>query len=323
MTRLAVLTSGGDAPGMNAAVRAVVRTAAARGFEVVGVRHGYTGLIAGEFIALGPREVGGIIDRGGTFLGTTRCEQMRHEAGQQAALEQLERAGISGVVIIGGNGSQAGSLALSRRGARVIGVASTIDNDLAGTDISIGVTTALDTALEAIDRLRDTASAHRRAFLVEVMGRHSGYLALLAGIAGGAEAVVIPEADLSPEEVADEVRGAYERGKSHAIVVVAEGARYGAEALSHHFREHATRLGFDLRVTRLGHVQRGGSPGAFDRLLATRLGAGAIEQFAAGCHGVLVGYVGGNVVTTELSAVAGVRKVPDMHLVRLARTLAR
>lgn len=323
MNRIAVLTSGGDAPGMNAAVRAVVRTAAAHELEVLGVRQGYTGLIAGDFIALGPRDVGGIIDRGGTILGTTRCEQMREDAGQDAAIGQLGRAGISGIVIIGGNGSQAGSLALSRKGARVLGVASTIDNDLAGTDISIGSTTALDTALDAIDRLRDTASAHRRAFLVEVMGRHSGYLALMAGIAGGAEAVVIPEAAVTPEEVASEVRAAYERGKSHAIVVVAEGARYDAEALSRHFREHAEHLGFDLRVTRLGHVQRGGSPGAFDRLLATRLGSAAVERFCAGQHGVLVGFAGGDVVTTELSAIAGVRKVPDMRLVQLARTLAR
>jgi 6-phosphofructokinase 1 len=323
MNTIAVLTSGGDAPGMNAAVRAVVRTAAAHGLQVLGVRHGYTGLIAGDFIALGPRDVGGIIDRGGTFLGTTRCEQMREDAGQEAAVAQLRQAGVYGLIIIGGNGSQTGSLALSRKGARVVGVASTIDNDLAGTDISIGATTALDTALEAIDRLRDTASSHRRAFLVEVMGRHCGYLALMAGIAGGAEAVVIPEAAMSPEEVAGEVRAAYERGKSHAIVVVAEGARYDADALSRHFSEHAERLGFDLRVTRLGHVQRGGSPGVFDRLLATRLGSAAVGQICADHHGVLVGLAGGEVVATDLAAVAGVRKAPDMRLVQLARTLAR
>ncbi len=323
MNRIAVLTSGGDAPGMNAAIRAVVRTAAADGLDVLGVRHGFTGLIEGDFIALGPRDVGGIIGRGGTFLGTTRCQQMHDIAGQDAAIAQLRKAGVSGLVVIGGNGSQAGSFALSRKGARVVGVASTIDNDLAGTDISIGATTALDTALEAIDRLRDTASSHRRAFLVEVMGRHCGYLALMAGIAGGAEAVVIPEAAESPEQIAGEVHAAYERGKSHAIVVVAEGARYDADALARHFSEHAERLGFDMRVTRLGHVQRGGPPGVFDRLLATRLGSAAVHALGADRHGVLVGFAGGDIVTTGLEDVAGVRKAPDMRLLDLARTLAR
>lgn len=320
--RIAALTSGGDAPGMNAAIRAVVRAGLAQGFEVFGVKHGYSGLIAGELVKLGPRDVGGILDRGGTVLGSTRCTRIREPAGQVEAIRQARENDLSSLIVIGGNGSQAGALALSRRGLPVIGVASTIDNDLAGSDITIGATTALDTALEAIDRLRVTASSHRRAFLVETMGRDCGYLALISGIAGGAEAIVIPEEEISPAAVAAELRAAYDRGKSHAIVVVAEGAKHDADALAQYFSEHAGQLGFELRVTRLGHIQRGGSPGVFDRLLATRLGAGAVEQAARGIHGVLMGYVGGKVVATPLSDVVGKTKPLDLSLLALARTLA-
>jgi 6-phosphofructokinase 1 len=323
MKRVAVLTSGGDTPGMNAAIRAVVRTGIARGFEVFGVRHGYSGLIGGEFTPLGARDVGGIIDRGGTILGSTRCELLRHESGQDAAVRKLHEYGISGLIVIGGNGSQAGAFCLSRKGAAVIGIASTIDNDLFGADITIGATTALDTALEAIDRLRVTASSHQRAFLVEVMGRNCGYLALMAGIAGGAEAIVIPEAETPPAVVAAELRDAYQRGKSHAIAVVAEGAQHDAEALARYFAEHAEHLGFDLRVTRLGHVQRGGSPGAHDRLIATSLGAAAIERLDAGEHGILLGIKGGRVARTPLAEVLQLKPPPDLQLLELSRVLAR
>jgi 6-phosphofructokinase 1 len=322
MKRVAVLTSGGDAPGMNAAVRAIVRTGVAAGFEVAGVRHGFAGLISGEFAPLGPRDVGGIIDRGGTILGSTRCDEIRSDAGQETALRRLRSHNISGLIVIGGNGSQAGALALSRRGLPVVGVASTIDNDLAGSDITIGATTALDTAVEAIDRLRVTASSHQRAFLVEVMGRDCGYLALVAGIAGGAEAVVIPEAETDPESIAAELRAAYRRGKSHAIVVVAEGARNNADALARYFHEHAERLGFELRVTRLGHIQRGGAPGVFDRMLATLLGAAAIEQFTAANHGILVGLIAGKVTSSPLSIALDAKPL-DLQLFKLARILAR
>lgn len=320
--RIAVLTSGGDAPGMNAAVRAVVRTAAAQGIETFGVRHGFTGLISGDFLALGARDVGGIIHRGGTILGSTRCAQLRFEAGQDAAIRQLRQHGIDALIVIGGNGSQMGSLALSRKSVPVIGVASTIDNDLAGTDITIGATTALDTALEAIDRLRTTASSHHRAFLVETMGRHCGYLALMAGIAGGAEVIVIPEAERSPADVAADLRDAFRRGKSHALVVVAEGARNHADALLGYFNEHTEFLGFELRATRLGHVQRGGAPGAFDRLLATRLGAAALEQAAAGVFGVLMGMRAGKVEATPLNCATEIKPL-DLSLLELAKALAR
>jgi 6-phosphofructokinase 1 len=232
----------------------VVRTGVSLGVEVFGVRHGYSGLIAGEITRLGPRDVGGIIERGGTILGTSRCPAFLTDAGQRAAVEQLAQRDIDGLVVIGGNGSQSGSHALSRRGVAVAGIASTIDNDLAGSDVTLGTTTALDVALEAIDRLRVTASSHGRVFLVEVMGRACGYLALIAGIAGGAEAIVVPEAEQDPETVAIAIREAYRRGKSHAIVVVAEGAAYGADALARYFEQHSQRLGFELRVTKLGHI---------------------------------------------------------------------
>lgn len=323
MTRIAVLTSGGDAPGMNAAIRAVARLGIARGFEVVGVRDGYTGLIAGNWLPLGPRDVGGIIGRGGTMLGTTRCNDLKTEAGQGAAERQMRERGIDGLVVIGGNGSQAGAAALARRGIRVIGLASTIDNDLPGADITIGATTALDTAVEAIDRLRVTAASHHRAFLVEVMGRHHGFLGLYAGIAGGAEAVVLPEVKVEPETVAAEILGSYQRGKSHAIVVVAEGAQHDAEGLAAYFRTHAQRLGFELRVVRLGHVQRGGPPGVFDRMYATRLGAAAVEHMAAQRWGVLLGQIDGQVTATPLAAIAGATKPLDLDLYRLAYLLAQ
>lgn len=323
MKRIAVLTSGGDAPGMNAAIRAAVRTGVSLGVEMFGVRHGYTGLIAGDFLPLGAREVGGIIERGGTMLGSSRCPAFLTEEGQAAAVKQLSRRDIGGLVVIGGNGSQSGADALSRLGISVAGVASTIDNDLAGSDVTLGATTALDIALEAIDRLRVTASAHGRVFLVEVMGRACGYLALMAGIAGGAEAILIPESEESPEAVATTIREAYQRGKSHAIVIVAEGAKHDADGLSRYFAGHAERLGFELRVTKLGHVQRGGAPCVFDRLSATLLGAAAVEHLKAGRHGILLGIVGGRVTATALSEAIHAVKPLDPHLLQLAHVLSR
>ena len=317
-----MLTSGGDAPGMNAAIRAVVRTGIQAGCEVFGVRRGYTGLVAGDLTPLGVRDVGGIIQSGGTVLGSARCREFRTDEGRREALRQLADRGIEGLIVIGGNGSQTGSHGLSELGFPVVGVASTIDNDLHGSDITIGVDTALNIALEAIDRLKVTASSHQRAFLVEVMGRDSGYLALMAGIAGGAEAVVIPEEETDPEQVAADLRAAYDRGQAHAIVVVAEGARYNAHGLAHFFEEHRERLGFELRATALGHIQRGGAPGAFDRLLATRLAAAATKRLARGEHGILVGLIGNEITATPLEEVVSRRKPLDLSLLELARTLA-
>jgi len=323
MRRIAVLTSGGDAPGMNAAIRAVVRTGIEKGWDVFGIRHGYAGLIAGNFVSLGARDVGGIIQQGGTMLGSARCPEFKTEEGRLKALRTLHQHDIEALVVIGGNGSQIGAYALSQMDFPVIGVASTIDNDLYGTEISIGVDTALDVALEAIDRLKVTASSHQRAFLVEVMGRNCGYLALMAGVAGGAEAIIIPEVETDPEAVAAELCAAYERGKPHALVVVAEGARYNAAGLARYFQKHRERLGFELRVTTLGHVQRGGAPGAFDRLLASRLGAAAIEHLARGEHGVLMGLLKGEIVATPLAEVVANQKPLDLRLLELARVLAK
>ncbi|MGA9352001.1 MAG: 6-phosphofructokinase [Anaerolineae bacterium] len=323
MKRIAVLTSGGDAPGMNAAIRAVVRTGIEKGWDVFGVRHGYLGLITENIVPLGARDVGGIIQQGGTVLGSARCPEFKTEEGRLKALRTLHQHDIEALVIMGGNGSQTGAYGLSQMGFPVVGVASTIDNDLYGTDISIGVDTALDVALEAIDRLKVTASSHQRAFLVEVMGRECGYLALVAGIAGGAEVIVIPEVETDPEAVAAELRAAYDRGKPHALVVVAEGARYNAEGLARYFQKHHDRLGFELRVTILGHVQRGGAPGAFDRLLATRLGAAATEHLARGEHGMLVGLLKGEMAATPLSEVVANKKPLDLRLLELARVLAK
>lgn len=324
MKRIAVLTSGGDAPGMNAAIRAVVRTGIDRGWEVLGVRRGYRGLIDGEAVLLGARDVGGIVQRGGTVLGSARCPEFETEGGRRKALARLADRGIEALVVIGGGGSQTGAHALAQLGFPVVGVASTIDNDLHGSDITIGVDTALNVALEAIDRLKATASSHQRAFLVEVMGRDCGYLALTAAVAGGAEAVVLPEVETDPEDLARVLRAAYERGKAHALVVVAEGARHDARALAGYFAEHRARLGFELRVTTLGHVQRGGAPGAFDRLLATRLGAGATQCLAQGKHGVLVGLVRGEVTAAPLAeVVSSGKKSLDPDLLSLEPVLAR
>ncbi len=322
MRRVAVLTSGGDAPGMNAAIRAVVRLGLLRGMLVFGIRHGYTGLLAGEFVPLGARDVGGIVHLGGTMLGTSRCEAFKTEQGQRQGRDRLRDNDIAALIVIGGNGSQTGAHALSQLGMPVIGIASTIDNDLMGTDISIGATTALDVALESIDRLRVTARAHERAFLVEVMGRHCGFLAVSAAIAGGAEAVVVPELAQDPEAIAGQLRRSRERGKSHAIVVVAEGARDDADALAAYFKAHAERHGLELRVTRLGHIQRGGAPNAHDRLLATNLGVAAVEQILAGRDGVLVGWRNGAVVATPLGEVAHRTKPIDLELLELANSLA-
>jgi 6-phosphofructokinase 1 len=321
MKRVAVLTSGGDAPGMNAAIRAVVRTGVNKGYEMYGINLGYYGLISSNFVPLGTRDVGGIIQKGGTILGSARCLEFKTEDGQLKALRNLRQKGIDALVVIGGNGSQTGAYALSKLGYPVIGVASTIDNDLYGSDMTIGVDTALNIALEAIDRLKVTASSHQRAFIIEVMGRDCGYLALMAGIAGGAEHIIIPEFETDVEELAQKLRNAYERGKAHAIVVVAEGAHYNAENLAVYFNEHRDRLGFDLRITTLGHIQRGGTPSAFDRILASRMGAASTDCIAREEYGVLVGLVKDEIITTPLSEVVAKKKQLDLKLLDLAKVL--
>ncbi|MBI3913130.1 MAG: 6-phosphofructokinase [Chloroflexi bacterium] len=323
MKRVAVLTSGGDAPGMNAAIRAVVRAGIGAGFEMFGVKRGYAGLLEGAFLRLDPRSVGGIIHAGGTMLGSARSPEFETSAGRHVALTRLEEKKIEALVVIGGSGSQRGAHELARLDFPVIGIASTIDNDLYGTEMAIGVDTALNIALEAMDRLRTTASSMERAFLVEVMGRDCGYLALMTGIAGGAEIVAIPEVETTPEEIARAFADANQRGKLHALAIVAEGCRYNAQKIANYFAEHEKRIGFELRVTILGHVQRGGVPTAFDRLLATRSGVAAIDQLVQGKHGVLIGLRHGEIAATPLDQVAGMKNPLDLQFLELARVLAQ
>jgi 6-phosphofructokinase 1 len=321
--KIALLTSGGDAPGMNAAIRAVTRGALARGWEVFGVRNGYAGLLEDRLDPLAARNVGGILQSGGTVLGSARCPEFKEQAGRERALSNLKKRKIDALVVIGGNGSQSGSASLDREGFTVVGVPSTIDNDLYGNDVSIGCDTAINITLEAIDRLRTTASSHHRAFAVETMGRDCGYIGLMAGIAGGAEVIALPEVEITPAEIAERLREAYRRGKTHALAVIAEGARCGVHELMEYYGAHRKSIGFDLRVTRLGHVVRGGIPSAADRVLATRLGASAIAALASGARGVLVGIVKGDVVTTPLSQITGRTRPADAGLLELARVMAQ
>jgi 6-phosphofructokinase 1 len=322
LKKIAVLTSGGDAPGMNAAVRAVTRGALAKGWQVLGVHNGYAGLLAGDFRPLQARDVGGIVQTGGTVLGSARCPEFAEAAGRAKAISNLQKSHVDALVVVGGNGSQSGSASLAREGFAVVGVPSTIDNDLYGNDVSIGCDTAINITLEAIDRLRTTASSHQRAFAVETMGRNCGYIALMSGIAGGAEVIALPEQELSPAEVAERLRAAYQRGKTHALAVIAEGARCGVHELMEYYGAHRRSIGFDLRVTRLGHVVRGGIPSAADRVLATRLGAAAIDTLAAGKRGVLCGLIKGDVVVTPLEEITGRTRPADASLLELARIMA-
>jgi len=306
MKRLAVLTSGGDAPGMNAAIRAVVRVAIARGAEVVGIRRGYLGLIQGEVIPLDSNAVGGIIEKGGTILRSARCPAFRTDEGQAEAAAALARVGVEGLVAIGGNGTQSGALALHRRGIRVAGVASTIDNDLPALDTTIGADTALNTIVEAIDRLRDTASAHERTFVVETMGRGCGWLALHAALATGADIVLVPEVPWSLSEIVARIQARHRAQKAHTLVVVAEGAS-GGVALAHQLSE---LTGTEIRATVLGHVQRGGAPSAFDRLLASRSAAAATQALLNGQSGVVAGVRNGRVAVIPTDeALAGARTI--------------
>jgi 6-phosphofructokinase 1 len=323
MKHLGVLTSGGDAPGMNAAIRAVTREALARGVRVTGIVHGYAGVLDWKAVELTARAVGGIIHNGGTILGSARCQKFCVDEGLEQALHNLTAHGIEGLVVIGGNGSQTGAACLALKGYPVVGVASTIDNDLCGTELTIGVDTALNAAMEAIDRLRVTASSHRQVSLVEVMGRKCGYLALMAGLAGGAETVVIPEVKINPDDVIQRLRDAFERGKEYAIAVVAEGAEYNGIWLEKYFQNLTHKTGLEARLTTLGHIQRGGTPGAFDRILASELGARAADRLIEGDCGILVGWTAGKVSTVPLSEVVGKTKIPNLQVLELIHRLAQ
>jgi 6-phosphofructokinase 1 len=321
LSTIGVLTSGGDAPGMNAAIRAVTRTALYHGVQVIGILNGFDGLINGEFRPLGARDVGGILPRGGTILQTRRSERFFEARYQREAIRHLNEAGIEGLIVIGGEGSMHGAHALSQQGVRVVGIPASIDNDIWGTNMSIGVDTALNTIMDAVDKLRDTASSHNRAFLIETMGRGCGYLAVMAGIICGAEMVLIPEVETKVEEVIAAVEDAYRRGKAHAIILVAEGASIKIHDLAQAIDQ--ADVGFKTRITILGHIQRGGSPTAYDRLLASRMGFKAVETLLAGEHGVMVGLKGRLMETVPLSQVIEHQRAVNMEYYQMARILAR
>ncbi len=318
---IGVMTSGGDSPGMNTCIRAVVRAALAHKLNVIGVIGGYEGLIHGHFRQMGPRDVGGIIGRGGTILETRRSDQFREPQGQREAVRQMNNAGMDGLVVIGGDGSLTGAHQLLQFNKAVVGIPGSIDNDIYGTDMCIGVDTALNTIVEAIDKLRDTASSHNRAFMVEVMGRQCGYLAVMAGMVGGAEMVLVPEFPVAVEDVAAAIEDSYRRGKAHALIVVAEGFPVRVTDLARSLNE--MEIGFSTRVTILGHIQRGGVPSAFDRSLATRMGVKAVDFLLEGRTDVMVALDGREMIPLPLTDVIGKRKVVSRESYELTRTLAR
>jgi len=318
---LGILTSGGDAPGMNAAIRAVVRTAKAHDAKVLGIVNGFEGLVNGEFRSMGARDVGGILQRGGTVLQTRRSKRFLDPKGQREAIRRMNEAGMDGLIVVGGDGSLRGAHALATQGVKVVGVPASIDNDIWGSDMAIGVDTALNTIMEAVDKLRDTASSHSRAFLIETMGRNSGYLAVMAGIVCGAEMVLIPEVPCTVEEVAHSMEDAYMRGKTHAIVIVAEGANIRTTDLARIIDE--MDVGFTTRVTILGHIQRGGRPTAFDRLLAARLGAKAVETLIEGKTDIMLGLKSVGVVEVPLEEVINTERPATLSYYEMAKMLAR
>lgn len=316
--RIAVLTSGGDAPGMNAAIRAVVRKGLYHGLEVVGIKHGYAGLMRGELESLDLGSVADIIQRGGTMLYTARCLEFKTPEGQDKGVQMLKDHGIDGLIVIGGDGSFQGARALSARGIKTIGIPGTIDNDIPCTDYTIGFDTAVNTAIDAIDKIRDTATSHERTYVVEVMGRDAGDIAMIAGLAGGAESILIPEAKFDLDQVLDKLRKGAQRGKRHSIILVAEGAGHGMKI----GEEIAEATGWDVRVTVLGHLQRGGSPTAFDRTLASRMGAYAVDLLMQGQTSVMIGVRGMNLIATDIFEALNTKRTIDLSIYDLAGILS-
>jgi 6-phosphofructokinase 1 len=318
MKKIGVLTSGGDSPGMNAAVRAVVRKAIFHNVEVYGIYQGYTGLMTGQIKKLELGSVGDIIHRGGTVLYSARSEEFKTLEGQKKGIEQLENHGIEGIVVIGGDGSYRGAEKLTEHGFPCIGVPGTIDNDIPGTDFTIGFDTALNTVIDAIDKIRDTATSHERTYIIEVMGRHAGDIALWAGLAGGAETILIPEANFDMNEITSRLVRGHERGKRHSIIVVAEGIGSGVEI----GKQIEESTGFETRVSVLGHIQRGGSPSAFDRVLASRLGAKAVELLLEGKEGRAVGIRSNKIVDFSISEALSQKHTIDLEMYKLSTELS-
>ena len=317
--RVAVLTSGGDAPGMNAAIRAVVRSCAYHNLECVGIYRGLQGLIEGDFELLGPRSVKNIINRGGTFLKSARSQEFRTKEGRQKAYDHLKNAKIDAMVVIGGDGTFTGAnIFINEFDFPIVGLPGTIDNDINGTDFTIGYDTALNTVVEAIDKIRDTANSHNRLFLVEVMGRDAGDIALNAGIGAGAEEILIPEENMGKDRLISSLKRSKKSGKSSSIVVVAEGDQIGKNilGLADSIRKHLDE--YEVKVTVLGHIQRGGSPSCYDRVLASRLGVGAIDALLDGQQGVMIGISHNKIVRVPFEeAIKGENKI-DQDLIRVA-----
>lgn len=318
MKKIAVLTSGGDAPGMNAAIRAVVRKAAFHGVEVVGIKHGYEGLLNGSMEPLDLGSVGDIIQRGGTKLFSARCPEFKKDAAQERAIEQLHAAGIEGLVVIGGDGSYRGAMGLVKKGFPVVGVPGTIDNDIPGTEYTIGFDTALNTVVDSIDKIRDTANSHENSFIVEVMGRDAGDIALWAGLAAGAETALIPEEEYNLDEIIARLERSAARGKKHSIIIVAEGVMSGSE-LAKLIKD---RIGIETRVSVLGHIQRGGTPTARDRVLASRFGALAVELLMEGKAGRAVGIRNHQLIDYDMQEAFKKNHEADVSLYTLMKELS-
>lgn len=319
MQRIGVLTSGGDAPGMNACIRAVVRKAIYHGLEVIGIKRGFAGFIEADMEPMNLGSVADIIQKGGTILRTARSEEFKTAEGRAKAWENILRFGLQGLVVIGGEGSFAGArIFFEEYGLPVICIPATIDNDIPGTEWAIGFDTAVNNVIDAINKIRDTATSHERTFIVEVMGRHAGFIALTAGLAGGAESILIPEQPFDIAEVCNKLMRGYRRGKLHSVILVAEGAASGLDV----GREIKARTGFDTKVTILGHIQRGGTPTAFDRVLASRLGARAVELLMAGEKKRAVGMTAGRIVDYDLDEAFTRTKEIDLEMYRLASILS-
>ena len=318
MKTIGILTSGGDAPGMNAAIRAVVRSAIYYGCKVYGINRGYKGLIEEDIYEMNLSSVGDIIHKGGTMLKSSRCEEFKTEEGRLLAVRVLEKYGIDCLVVIGGDGSFNGAQKLSELGFPAIGIPGTIDNDLAYTDYTIGFDTTVNTIIEAIGNIRDTSYSHERVNIIEVMGRHCGDLALYAGLAGGAETIIVPEKNYNVEDVCNKLRTTQKRGKRHSIIVIAEGVG-NAQDLG---KEIIAETGADLRVTILGHVQRGGSPSAFDRILASRMGVRAVELLLDGKSARVVGIRDNHIIDMDINEALKMTRPFDKATYEMAKILS-
>mgnify|MGYP001033162321 FL=1 len=319
MKKIAVLTSGGDAPGMNAAIRAVVRTAIHNGIEVMGVQRGYSGLINGELFTMDRTSVSDIIQRGGTILRTARCPEFKNEEVRKKAAKILQAYGVEALVVIGGDGSFTGAKLLSKLGIKTIGIPGTIDNDLAYTDFTLGFDTALNTVVDAINKIRDTSTSHERVSIVEVMGRHCGDLALYAGLAGGAEAIIVPEKDFDKNELCKTILEGKANGKMHNLVLLAEGIG-GAFELA---KEVEDVTGIETRATILGHIQRGGSPSAYDRVLASKMGAKAVEVLMEGKTSRVIGIRNNQIIDDDIDEALAIERKFDEKLYNIAEVLSK